>query len=546
MFPVSGWAVSAEMLAAGTKTQAQQSFDNSSLVASKSMKRKRNHHGLAQQSRVSSENLDQLWNQYFGGGSHALSAMSSVANQAPRSESKARDDTSRDPSSANSEERSVVNGIMPPQRMNVSGAVKRRSSKIKDKKTREKQFKQRRPETNSSPPNDLQPFGRDNTAIVQLPQDRSLASSVSVSNHRFKEDDLRALPTKPPPPTAVLTPLQAKMRDKLTAARFRHLNQTLYTTPSSAALDLFSSSPDLFAEYHAGFLQQVRDSWPENPVEAYIRDIKMRGELPSKNGKDRGTVMISLPRRKTGSCTIADLGCGDAPIARACQSQSRSLNLKIHSFDLHASNALVTRADVADLPLRDGEADIAIFCLSLMGTNWISFVEEAWRILRGDGKGEVWVAEVKSRFGRVKRATVDSGGAKKKMKSKGTHNGTSGDSGDELRVGSAENSVEDQQDRNLDTDATDVSAFVQVFQRRGFVLREGSINKRNKMFVSMVFGKSGTPTAGKHRGMKWNGCELEKQRSGNAGQMRFIDDAEGLLSPDEEAKVLKPCVYKTR
>ncbi|RJE16810.1 rRNA processing protein Rrp8 [Aspergillus sclerotialis] len=38
-----------------------------------------------------------------------------------------------------------------------------------------------------------------------------------------------------------------------------------------------------------------------------------------------------------------------------------------------------------------------------MGTNWVSFVEEAWRVLRGDGKGECWVSEVKSRFGRVVR-----------------------------------------------------------------------------------------------------------------------------------------------
>lgn len=336
-----------------------------------------------------------------------------------------------------------------------------------------------------------------------------------------------------PPPASKLTPLQLKMRSKLTSARFRHLNETLYTTTSSSALDLFTNSPELFAEYHAGFSQQVKDSWPLNPVETYVKAIRTRGALSNPT---QG--VIPLPRRKTGSCTIADLGCGDAPLARGCQSVVRTLQLKFHNYDLHTPNNFVTKADISNLPLRDGEADIAVFCLSLMGTNWISFVEEAWRILRGDGKGEVWVAEVKSRFGRIIKGRVvdNSVGKRRKVPKK-----------DNDEYDGPEQFVEDARMADQPDDETDISAFVKVFTRRGFQLREGSVNKNNKMFVSMIFTKSGIPTAGKHKDMKWTGKEYTKQeapkpRFANAASKKDDED----ITPEEEAKVLKPCVYKVR
>lgn len=350
-----------------------------------------------------------------------------------------------------------------------------------------------------------------------------------------------------PPPTTKLTPLQAKMRSKLTSARFRHLNETLYTTSSSSAMDLFTSSPDLFAEYHTGFSQQVKDSWPVNPVDKYISTIKTRGQdIAGADSKLSGQPG-PLPRRKTGSCTVADLGCGDAPLARGCQSQIKNLKLKFHNFDLHASNSLVTKADISSLPLRDGEADIAVFCLSLMGTNWLAFVEEAWRILRGDGKGEVWVSEVKSRFGRVHRQpghVVENSVGKRRKKQKPKNEN---DDGEDQRLGE-EVFAEDSANASTSNDETDITAFVKVFSRRGFMLREGSVDKSNRMFVSMIFVKSGVPTAGKYKGLKWNGHEYQKIPEGRKG--RGVggggNDADDIPAAAEEAKVLKPCVYKTR
>ncbi|KAJ5465403.1 hypothetical protein N7530_009190 [Penicillium desertorum] len=337
------------------------------------------------------------------------------------------------------------------------------------------------------------------------------------------------------PPTSNLTPLQQAMRQKLVSSRFRHLNETLYTTPSAKALEMFSTNPELFDEYHAGFARQVKESWPSNPVDDYIKTIRTRGE-ESPLTLLRATRSPVVP---PGLCTFADLGCGDAQLARALTPSAKKLNIKLNSYDLAAPDPLITKADISNLPLEDGAADVAIFCLSLMGTNWVSFVEEAWRILRGDGKGECWVSEVKSRFGKVQRKKSQIGAQKpgskadkKKSKKKG---------GDDSDVDETDIFAEDVRPSD-NNDETDISAFVEVFRSRGFMLRQESVDKSNKMFVRMVFVKQGgAPTKGKHA------SALSAPAPGN--KKRFVDrkpESESGMSPEQEAQVLKPCVYKIR
>lgn len=356
------------------------------------------------------------------------------------------------------------------------------------------------------------------------------------------------IPPAPPKTEAKLTPLQQAMRQKLISSRFRHLNETLYTTPSEQALELFSSNPELFNEYHAGFSRQVQESWPSNPVDGYIHTIRSRGGVSDKKGKfnkpdkkpnQKG---LPLPRRPNGACTVVDLGCGDAQFARALTPSADKLKLKLLSYDLHAANEYITKADITNLPLKDGSADIAVFCLSLMGTNWVSFVEEAWRVLRSDGKGECWVSEVKSRFGKVVRKKGGIGAKKqpskteqKKLKKKQANADDAGSDAEDADI-----YAEDA--RPADNDDTDISSFVEVFRTRGFVLKPESVDKSNKMFVRMEFVKqSGAPAKGKH---------ASAGTGGGAGKKKFVekprDDGMMDLSPEEEASVLKPCVYKTR
>lgn len=47
---------------------------------------------------------------------------------------------------------------------------------------------------------------------------------------------------------AGLTPLQRKMKEKLSGARFRWLNEQLYTTPGNKSFKLFQEKPELFDE----------------------------------------------------------------------------------------------------------------------------------------------------------------------------------------------------------------------------------------------------------------------------------------------------------
>jgi ribosomal RNA-processing protein 8 len=89
---------------------------------------------------------------------------------------------------------------------------------------------------------------------------------------------------------------------------------------------------------------------------------------------------------------IADLGCGDAALAKALI--PRGLN--VLSYDLVSDGEYVIEADVFDrvpLPGSEGKSkektsgsaqvvDVVVCALSLMGTNWPRCLQEAWRILK--------------------------------------------------------------------------------------------------------------------------------------------------------------------
>ncbi len=162
----------------------------------------------------------------------------------------------------------------------------------------------------------------------------------------------------------------------------------LYKSDSGKAHELMSQDPVVFADvcllphsglhvltahsgqYHVGFRHQV-ESWPTNPVAHYISSLS---SYPAKT-------------------VIADLGCGDAALARALVPK----DMTVLSFDLVSDGAYVVEADTCSrVPLpgsepgpgggkSDGEGqvvDVVVCALSLMGTNWPGCIREAWRILR--------------------------------------------------------------------------------------------------------------------------------------------------------------------
>ncbi|CAM9245074.1 unnamed protein product [Choristocarpus tenellus] len=98
---------------------------------------------------------------------------------------------------------------------------------------------------------------------------------------------------------------------------------------------------------------------------------------------------------------------------------------------------------MAHVPLRDGCVKVAVFCLSLMGTNLADFLREAHRVLQPGGVMKV--AEVRSRFEGMEGGGVD--------------------------------------------------LFLDVTRRLGFDKKQ--LDRSNKMFLVMEFKKSGrTPEQG--------------------------------------------------
>lgn len=102
--------------------------------------------------------------------------------------------------------------------------------------------------------------------------------------------------------------------------------------------------------------------------------------------------IVDWLRAQPRQWVVADIGCGDAEIAERAEQT-------VLSFDLVAAKPSVVACDAAALPLAAGAVDVAVFCLALMGSNYVDFLREARRVLKP--RGLLRVAEVKSRYADV-------------------------------------------------------------------------------------------------------------------------------------------------
>ena len=69
--------------------------------------------------------------------------------------------------------------------------------------------------------------------------------------------------------------LLEKSRKKLNAARFRYINEQMYTRSGSDAFEMFHEDVDAFHVYHDGFQAQV-EKWPVNPIDKIIEFVKSK------------------------------------------------------------------------------------------------------------------------------------------------------------------------------------------------------------------------------------------------------------------------------
>ncbi|XP_023549841.1 ribosomal RNA-processing protein 8-like [Cucurbita pepo subsp. pepo] len=157
-----------------------------------------------------------------------------------------------------------------------------------------------------------------------------------------------------------------KMRARLSGGHFRMLNEKLYTCTGEEALNYFNEDQVLFDVYHTGYQEQMLH-WPELPVNLITKWLKEHDP----------------------SFIVADFGCGDARL-------SKNVKNKVFSFDLVSKDPSVIACDMSNTPLDSSSVDVAVFCLSLMGVNYASYLAEARRVLKP--RGWLLISEVKSRF----------------------------------------------------------------------------------------------------------------------------------------------------
>ncbi|KAJ3042740.1 25S rRNA (adenine645-N1)-methyltransferase [Rhizophlyctis rosea] len=254
-----------------------------------------------------------------------------------------------------------VDKVGPPATSSIAAAPKKKSGGI-DKARLKKLLNKPKPQPPAKP--------------AQPPTPSPLQNPKPPKNQPVQPPIASSKTVKPNPSakaTNAMSTLQQQMHKKLAGSKFRWINELLYTKQSNEAVKLFSEQPEMFEIYHEGFRSQV-ESWPTNPIDIFIDYL----------------------RHQPTDTVVADMGCGEGKIAQTLHDR-----MQIHSFDLAAPNEHIVACDIANVPLEDSSVDITIFCLSLMGTNYMDFVKEAHRILKPGGK--LKIAEVISRFPNVDR-----------------------------------------------------------------------------------------------------------------------------------------------
>lgn len=148
---------------------------------------------------------------------------------------------------------------------------------------------------------------------------------------------------------------------------FSRMNREWNNSKSSITHEKIKSNPDIWKHYHQMF-EENKKTWNVIPTSELIKYFKARDGLE-----------------------IGDFGCGKALLY-----ESLSDKHVVHSFDHYAINNNVTACDISRTPLNNKQLDVAIYSLSLMGTNIADYIKEANRTLKLDGR--LFIIEASFRF----------------------------------------------------------------------------------------------------------------------------------------------------
>lgn len=163
-------------------------------------------------------------------------------------------------------------------------------------------------------------------------------------------------------------PLPPDLRQKvlLRHGDFTILNHRWNTSRSMTTHDRIQHDPSEWYLYHTLY-REAREGWPEQPFERIAERIRVRPDW-----------------------VVVDFGCGECLLKHALS------NNHVVGIDYVAWDEQVVACDMASTPLEDATFDVAVFSLSLMGTNWADYLKEAYRLLKP--YGHLFIAEPQKKW----------------------------------------------------------------------------------------------------------------------------------------------------
>ena len=164
----------------------------------------------------------------------------------------------------------------------------------------------------------------------------------------------------------LVLPLRPEIIEYLRASLgdFSEMNKSWSTTRSENTFKRLKNNEKEWFYYHDMYKKR-REDWDEIPYLEIAKKIKERPEW-----------------------IVADMGCGENLL-------SKEVTNKVHAFDYVAIDKGVTACDMSSIPLQDNEIDAIVFCLSLMGSNYLDYIIEAFRVVKP--YGNIFICEPKKK-----------------------------------------------------------------------------------------------------------------------------------------------------
>lgn len=135
-------------------------------------------------------------------------------------------------------------------------------------------------------------------------------------------------------------------------------HQKASTSTSKTMHSYFKENPNKWREYHK-VREENKKNWIEDPLNVIADELN-----------------------KTSNKVIADLGCGTNKLKTLVHNYK-----EWYSVDHFSDDETVIKSDISNLKefITDKSVDIAVFCMSLWGTNYMDYLKEAYRYLKTNG-----------------------------------------------------------------------------------------------------------------------------------------------------------------